>query len=121
MRFIGLVSNEKAPAKDVALRFMLRSMLRSSTLAASAAVEHPGLTWRYPANYKLLKTKKPSFGFRVTATIELRRLHRRYRPCDRSPVVMYRAGSLRLALRAGFELSKEDVYALETLPSFLLS
>ena len=52
---------------------------------------------------------------------ELRRLHRRYRPCYRSPVVMYRAGSLRLALRAGLKLSKEDVCALETLPSFSLS
>ena len=47
---------------------MLRSMLRSSTLAAPAAVEHPGLIWRYLANHKLLNTKKPSFGFRVIAT-----------------------------------------------------
>ena len=37
---------------------------------------------------------------------ELRTPDRRYRPCYRSPVVMCRAGSLRLALRAGFKLSE---------------
>ena len=42
---------------------------------------------------------------------ELRTPDRRYRPCDRSPVVMYRAGSLRLALRAGFKLSKDGADA----------
>ena len=52
--------------------------------------------------------------------LELRHPDRRYRPGDRSPVVMYRAGSLRLALRAGPKLSKEGVPGLETLPGLLL-
>ena len=68
MRFTGIVTKEKAPAKHEVFRFMLRSMLRSSTLAAPAAVEHPGITWRCPANRKLLNTKKPSIRFRVIAT-----------------------------------------------------
>ena len=52
--------------------------------------------------------------------VELRTADRRYRPCDRSPVVMYRAGSLRLALRAGFELSKEGTRAAVAWPTGVL-
>ena len=52
---------------------------------------------------------------------ELRRLHRRYRAGYWSLVVMYRAGRLRLGLRAGCKLSKEGVSGRETLPSFFLS
>ena len=47
---------------------------------------------------------------------ELRALNRRYRPGDWSPVVMYSAGSLRLALRACPKLSKEGTGALIALP-----